>query len=311
MAFVIISEFMDLDAVDSLKEGFDVLYDPQLVDDPAKLLSVIKDADALIVRNRTQVTADVLQAAPNLKVVGRLGVGLDNIDLETAKSRNVKVCPASGANDLPVAEYVISTAMQLLRTSYCSNDQMIKGEWPRQALIGYEFSGKVMGLVGYGGIAQEVTKRAIALGMSVAAFDPYKDENDTAFQMAQRCATIDELLAVADVVSLHVPLTEGTRGLIGAAEIEKMGERSVLINTARGGVVDETALAEALREKKIAGAALDVFETEPLTEKSAAKFSGLANLILTPHIAGVTVEANVRVSAVTAENVRNELMRKA
>ena len=303
---VIVSEFMDEAALAGFGPQVDLTYDPSLVDNREALLAALPGAQALIVRNRTQVDQAVLDAAPDLRVVGRLGVGLDNIDMAACKARDVIVHPATGANTLSVAEYVISTTLSLLRGAYSSNAAMIAGQWPRNALIGLEASGRVMGLVGYGGIARAVADRARALGMTIAAYDPYLPEDDAAWAEARRCS-IDELLGLADVVSLHVPLTDETRGLIDAQAIAGMKPGAIVINTARGGVVDEPALAAALREGRLGGAALDVFETEPLTAEAGAVFKDVPNLILTPHIAGVTDEGNIRVSAITVENVAREL----
>lgn len=308
MADVVICEFMDQAAVDDLAREFDVLYEPELVDRPDDLVEAVANARALIVRNRTQVRGAVLGAAPALKVVGRLGVGLDNIDMEACRERGVVVRPATGANDVAVAEYVIATAMMLLRDAYMANGEVIAGSWPRQRCMGREIGGKVLGLIGFGGIARETAKRAQALGMSVMAHDPFVPASDPAWQEVER-AEMDALMARSDVVSLHVPLTPETRGLINAQAIAGMKPGAVLINTARGGVVDEQAMSDALQTGHLAGAALDVYETEPVTAESAARFNGVGNLVLTPHIAGVTQESNVRVSALTAANVREELTR--
>lgn len=304
---IVISEFMDETALKEFGAGDRVQYAPGLVDDRPALLEAVADADALIVRNRTQVNTELLEAAPGLRVVGRLGVGLDNIDLDACTARNVVVHPATGANTLSVAEYVISATLSLLRGAYASNAAMIAGEWPRNALIGNEASGRCMGLWGYGGIARAVAERARALGMSVAAMDPYLPADDPAWVGIERCETPADLLARADVLSLHVPLTDETRNMIDADAISQMRPGAVLINTARGGIVDESALVAALTSGALGGAALDVFNTEPLTAEAGKLFEGAPNLILTPHIAGVTNEGNVRVSSVTVENVKREL----
>ena len=307
---VVISEFIDEAALGQFAPNVSVAYDPKLVDDRPALFRALAGADALIVRNRTQVDQAILDAAPALRVVGRLGVGLDNIDLAACKARGVAVHPATGANTLAVAEYVIASTLILLRGAYGASAAMIRGDWPRNALMGSEASGRVMGLVGFGGIAREVARRAEALGMRIAAFDPYLPADDPAWRGVQRC-TLEELLALADVVSLHVPLTDGTRGLIGPAAIAAMKPGAIVINTARGGTVDEAALVLALRDGRLGGAALDVFETEPLTAEAGAKFAWLTNLILTPHIAGLTNEANGRVSAITVKKVMQELEARA
>ena len=306
MPDIVISEFMDEDVVASAFDGRDYVYDPKLVDQPDDLKAALSDARAIVVRNRTQVRGDLLDAAPNLKVVGRLGVGLDNIDLDACAARGITVCPASGANDLSVAEYVITAAMLLLRTSWLSSASVAAGDWPRMALVGREMSGKALGLIGYGAIARETASRAKALGMNILAYDPYLPADDAAWADAQNME-LGDLLAAADVISLHVPLTDSTKHLINADAIAKMKSDAIVINAARGGVVDEAALAQALKDGALGGAALDVFETEPLTAEQGEKFSDLSNIVLTPHIAGVTSESNVRVSQVTADNVLSHL----
>jgi (S)-sulfolactate dehydrogenase len=313
MPRIVISEFMDEAAIREGLAGFDVLYDPKLVDDPAALEAAAADADALIVRNRTQVRGALLQSATKLKCIGRLGVGLDNIDVEGCKARGIAVFPAAGANDVSVAEYVIGTAMLLLRGAYASTEQVASGAWPRNALSnGREISGKRLGLVGYGSIARETARRAAALGMSLAAHDPHLKLNDPAWRPdfgTVETLPLDELVATSDVLSLHVPLTDGTRGMIDAAAIARMKPGAILINAARGGVVDEAAVAAALKSGALGGAALDVFDAEPLKGEAAGVFEGCPNLVLTPHIAGVTTESNVRVSGVTAASVAKHLRR--
>ena len=303
MAEIVISEFMDQASVDETAKKYTVLYDPELVDRPDELRTSLHEAQALVVRNRTQVNRDVLDAAPNLKVVGRLGVGLDNIDLAECEKRQITVCPATGANDAAVAEWVICSTMMLFRGAFLAQSQMLAGEWPRQQLIGNETGDKTLGLIGLGGIARETAQRARDLKMRIAAYDPYLPVDDINWQGVVRCEKIGELLQQADVISLHVPLTDTTRYLIDAEAIRQMKDGAMVINAARGGVVNEQALADALRSGKLAGAALDVFEIEPLSKAAAAMFAGIPNLILTPHIAGVTVESNVRVSGVTMQNV--------
>ena len=194
----------------------------------------------------------------------------------------------------------------LLRGAWGATGNVASGEWPRNSLIGREMSGKRLGLVGFGAIARETAKRAQALGMSIAAHDPYLPADDPHWSNVER-QDFKTLLATSDVISLHTPLTEETRHLIGAAAIAAMKPEAILINAARGGVVDEAALAGALRSGQLGGAALDVFETEPLKEEAGKIFDGIENLLLTPHIAGVTEESNMRVSHVTVQNVLSAL----
>ncbi|MEH3062453.1 MAG: hydroxyacid dehydrogenase [Methylobacterium radiotolerans] len=310
MPKVIISEFMDEAAIAAELAGLDVQYDPGLVDRPGDLAAAVAGADALIVRNRTQVRGPLLEAARDLKVVGRLGVGLDNIDVPACRARGIAVYPATGANDGAVAEYVVATAMLLLRGAYGATARVAAGTWPRNALMGREIAGKRLGLVGFGSIARETARRAAALGMTVAAHDPFVDAGDPVWNPATgpvQSQALDALIAQSDVLSLHVPLTDQTRGLIDAAALARMPAGAILINAARGGVVDEAAVAQALRSGHLGGAALDVFDREPLDAAAGAVFADVPNLILTPHIAGVTQESNVRVSAVTAAAVRRHL----
>lgn len=302
MADIVIAEFMDEAAIAAQLAGRDVLYDAKLVDQPDRLHAALGDARAIVVRNRTQVRGALLAAAPRLKVVGRLGVGLDNIDMDACHARGIAVFPATGANDVAVAEYVVASALILVRGAYASAASVAAGQWPRNALIGGEVMGRILGLIGYGAIARETAARARALGMRISAYDPHLPPESPHWSGVER-RSLEALLAVADVVSLHVPLTAQTRRMIDVAALARMKASAVLINAARGGIVDEEALAAALRDKRIAGAALDVFDEEPLSAASGARFAGLPNVILTPHIAGVTDESNVRVSHVTLNTV--------
>ncbi len=303
---ILITEFMDEDAVASLRGAFDVDYDPSLADRQAEIPARLAGRRALIVRNRTRVTADLLAAAPDLACVGRLGVGLDNIDMDACGAQDVAVYPASGANTLSVAEYVVTTIMLLLRGAYFAQPRMIGGEWPRQGCVGREVAGKCIGLVGYGAIARETARLAGGLGMRAIGCDPYLDADDPVWGDT-RPASLEDVLRQADAVSLHTPLTRETRHLIDAGRLALMKADAVLVNAARGGVVDETALVAALKGGRLGGAALDVFETEPLRGEAAARFDGVPNLVLTPHIAGVTEESNVRVSSMIAEKIAAHL----
>jgi (S)-sulfolactate dehydrogenase len=306
MAEIVITEFMEEAAVQRLAARRRTLYDPALVDQPDRLAEAVAEARALIVRNRTQVRGPLLAAAGRLECVGRLGVGLDNIDGRECERRGVSVYPAIGANDISVAEYVIAATLILLRGAYRSTHEVAAGGWPRQRLMGREAHGRTLGLIGFGAIGREVATRAAALGMRVIATDPFLPASDPAWADAEP-VPLERLLARAEVVSLHVPLTGETRDMIGHAEIAAMREGAILINAARGGVVDEQAVADALREGRLGGAALDVFAGEPLSSEDGAVFAGCPNLMLTPHIGGLTEESNIRISAMIADRVLEHL----
>jgi (S)-sulfolactate dehydrogenase len=304
---ILISEFMDPPAVQVLSQRFDVDYQPTLVDDPRALEASIGAAHGLIVRNRTQVRGPVLEAAKQLQVVGRLGVGLDNIDVERCQARGIRVIPAAGANAESVAEYVITAALGGLRGVFFATRAVEAGTWPRQMLSqGREATGKTLGLIGLGSIGQLVARKARPLGMRVIAHDPMLAADAAAWREVDGPPrTLEQLLGESDVVSLHIPLNAQTRGLLDARRLGLMKRNAVLINTARGGLVDEHSLASMLRQGKLGGAALDVFETEPLPRNS--HLAQVPGLLLTPHIAGVTLESNERVSTMIAEKVMEAL----
>jgi (S)-sulfolactate dehydrogenase len=304
MADIVIAEFMDEGVARELAETHDVLYDKDLVDRPADLLAAARDCRALIVRNRTRVDAALLDECPRLCVIGRLGVGLERIDLEACEARGIPVFPARGANSVAVAEYVIAGLLVLYRRAFLASHRVIAGAWPRLEMSGRDLAGKRLGLVGFGDIGRQVAKRARALDMSLMAHDPYVPAEDPAWRdLDTERSGLDRLLSGSDAISLHVPLTEETRHLIDQAAFARMKPDAVLINTTRGGVVDEAALIAALEAGGLGGAIVDVFEEEPLSAAAGAKFAEVPNLILTPHVAGVTEESNHRLSTLTVENV--------
>lgn len=307
MAKIVITEFMTQSAVDDLMADFDIVYERDLFERPDDLKKLVADADGLIVRNRTQVRADLLAAAPNLRVIGRLGVGLDNLDMEACAARDIPVFPATGANDASVAEYVIGSALHLIRRVFKATPSVLEGHWLRETYFGEEIAGRRLGLVGFGSIARMVARKAAGFEIEISAFDPFVDADDPAWTSVTRETELSALLATADIVSLHVPYLPSTENMIDTAAIETMKQHAILINAARGGIVDEEALARALKSGRLGGAALDVLATEPPTKESVAKFKNIDNLILTPHVAGPTVQSDIRVSGVTAANVRRVL----
>jgi len=302
-ARIIISEFMDAPAVARLAARYDVDYRPKLVDEPRALEAALPAADVWIVRNRTQVRGAMLEAAQRLRVVGRLGVGVDNIDMDVCRARGIQVIAAAGANAVSVAEYVITAALGGLRGVFFSTRAVEAGTWPRQMLSqGREAAGKTMGLIGLGSIGQLTARKAAAFGMRVMAHYPYLPEDSEGWQAVERPQrTLEQLLRESDVVSLHVPLNNETRGLLNASRLSLMKRDAVLINTARGGLVDETAVAAMLRAGRLGSAALDVFEKEPLP--AGTPLAGAPRLLCTPHVAGITIESNERVSALIADRV--------
>lgn len=306
-ARIVITEFMDERAVAQLAAAHDVLYDPLLVDDAPRLIKEAASADVLIVRNRTQVRNDLLSALVQCRVVGRLGVGLDNIDVSGCEAKDIQVIPATGANALSVAEYVIASTMLLLRGAFTATQAVASGQWPRAALSnGRETAGKTLGIIGLGSIGQTVARMAHGLGMKVIAFDAMLTADAAVFrQTGIAFSSLDALISQADVVTLHVPLVETTRGLFNAARIAAMKKGSVLINTSRGHIVDLQAVATALRSGHLGGAAIDVFDTEPLP--ADVSLQNCPNLLLSPHISGVTFEANERVSFMIADKVLESL----
>ena len=299
---ILITEFMDEDAVNLLKKKYDVYYDISLAEDSNSLVKLINKMKALIVRNKTLVTRELIENAPNLTCVGRLGVGLDNIDLSACEEQNITVYPALGANSHSVAEYVICASMMLLRKAYFKKNEMIAGNWPRQESSGSEVYGKTLGLIGFGDIAQKTRDLALGLGIKTVAYDPYLDKDSNVWKETKNLP-LENLLSISDIISLHIPLSKETKNLIDEKKLRLIKNSSLIINTSRGGIIDENSLAKLLKENKIGGAALDVFNKEPINKVNAKKFEGIDNLILTPHIGGVTKESNERVSKMIAKKI--------
>jgi len=308
MADVLITEFMDRGVAEGLISEFDTYWDPDLWGKRDELKARIASAKAIVVRNGTLVDVDLLDAAPNLKVVARMGVGLDTIDVAACKARGIEVCPSIGANAVSVAEYVIASAMILLRgPTYFATPDVAAGAWDRPKFAGStEIAGRVMGIVGFGSIGQVVGDKARGMGMEVIAYDAMMSDDHPAWADARR-VDLDALVAEADVISLHCPKLPETIDLIDKRQFERMKPEAVLVNSARGGIVNEKDCAEALRSSQLAGAALDTLDVEPITPEVGAMFQGIENLILTPHVAGVTKESNRRIAEVAAQNVRRVL----
>jgi (S)-sulfolactate dehydrogenase len=308
MSKILVSEYLPDEYLELLRTLHDVEYDPDLCTDRSRLLDQMPGVEALFTRNRTRVDDELLASGPDLRVVGRLGVGLDNIDMNGCEQAGVQVISATGENSVSVAEYVMGAMLVVVRGVYGMTPSMIAGEWPRQGhAFGHELMGKTMGLVGYGSIARQVATRAAGLGMEIIAHDPFVPADDAAWGPVRR-VDFESLLANSDVISVHVPLSDDTRNLIDAPAFGRMKPTAVLINTSRGGIVDETALATALLDGKLGGAALDVFASEPLGPEPAAVFATVPNLLLTPHVAGNTRESVDRVARTIVEKVMTALV---
>jgi len=298
---ILIPELIHPQSLKRLCAEHEVVFDPALFMRHAELLTQAQDAHAIIVRARTQVRGDLLDALRECSAVGRLGVGLDNIDVQACQARGIEVIPAIGANARSVAEYVITCALLLLRYSHYSVSSALgDGQWIRPAKPeGYEVAGRTLGLIGFGSIGQLAGRLASRLDMHIVAHDPSLRSASIDFEC--QMLSLEEVLACSDVVSLHVPLLPETRGLINAHRLSLMKPGAVLVNAARGGIVDEAALARALAKGHLRAAALDVFEDEPLPSGSVLERT--PNLLLTPHVAGVTADSELRVGELVVDRV--------
>ncbi|MFD1707918.1 hydroxyacid dehydrogenase [Siminovitchia sediminis] len=308
---VLITELMWNDGIEELKkQGIEVDYHEELYKDREKLLEIVKYYDAMIVRNQTKVDQELLKAASHVKVIGRLGVGMDNIDIPQLKNKNIKLVYARNANATSVAEYVLSAMLTASRPLYLANVDTKKGNWNRKLFTGSELSGKTLGLIGLGEIAHRVAKRAASFGMKVIGYDPFVIDydlivSDTGVELER---SLNELLSRSDFVSLHVPLTPDTKHLISDDELQMMKPAAYLINTSRGGIISENALLKALNNQTIAGAFLDVLEVEPISQDHP--FLLCDNAFITPHISGLTDESQRRTSVLVAREVAKILKGK-
>ncbi len=263
---------------------------------PEQLMVELPNYDGMVVRSRTKVRKDLIDVCPNLKVIVRGGAGLDTIDHEYAKEKGIAVMNTPLANSKSVAELAIGYMLMMARSLYAASATMKAEKWEKKAFNGDEIGGKTLGLIGIGNIGKEVAKRAIAMEMHVVAYDPFVKEAPAGIKLV----SLDELLAQADYISLHLPKTKESSNMIGKEQLGKMKNGVRIVNCARGGIVNEDALYEALTSGKVAGAALDVFNEEPPTDWKLAK---LDNVIASPHIGAATKEAQARVGAEVAEKL--------
>ena len=294
---VLVADEISKNGVEMLKaQGYHVDVRTGLKED--ELVKVIKDYDVLLVRSATKATRKVIEAG-KLKVIGRAGIGVDNIDVDAATERGVLVMNAPSGNVISTAELTIGFIFALARRIAQADASMKKGEWKRKEMKGTQVQGKTLGIIGLGRVGAEVTKRASALGMTVIAYDPLVSP-EVGTRLHVRLVQLDRLLQEADIITVHTPMTPQTKDMIGKAELAKMKKSALLINCARGGVVNEDALYDALAGNKIAGAALDVFMNEP---PAGSKLLTLQNVVLTPHLGATTTEAQEEVGSEIAEQV--------
>ncbi len=299
---VLIPEKLADPGIELLRQDFEV--DVRLGLTPEELLETIGDYDGLIIRSATQVSAEVIDRADNLKAIGRAGIGVDNIDIEAATKHGVIVANAPESNTVAAAEHTLGLMLASARRIPAADSSLRDGEWKRSAFKGVEVSGKTLGLIGLGHVGAIVARGALGMGMRVLAYDPYVSEDRMRQVNVEPAETTDEVFEGADFVSLHVPRTPQTMGLVNEDSLAKMKPTAFLINVARGGIVDETDLYNALKEGTIAGAALDVFAEEPTTQ---SPIFTLPNVVVTPHLGASTAEAQDRAGITAAEQVATAL----
>ena len=301
---ILITEFMEAKSVEMLKTNFDVTVDQNLSLNTNELKKIINNFDAIIVRNKTQVNKEVLENTSNLKFVGRLGVGLDNIDTEYCKSHNIHVQPATGMNANSVAEYVINSSLSLLKNISLIHQETLKGNWPRTSISSRELNGKTIGLLGFGLIAKKVSILAKIFNAQIIAYDPYVDQS-VGNEFDTRLVDIIDFFKLSDIISIHLPLTETTKNFLNYEAFKKMFKQPIIINSSRGSIINEEDLLRAYNEKLISGFALDVYSTEPVQKSFLDRIKNNTNCILSPHVAGVTEESNMRVSEFIANAVKD------
>jgi D-3-phosphoglycerate dehydrogenase / 2-oxoglutarate reductase len=293
---VLVCDTLDV-ATLGLTDAFEVDYDPNITKED--LLSKVGVYDALVVRSRTKVDADVIARGTRLKIVARPGTGLDNIDLRAANSRGVEVVNSPEALVEAVAEHVVGLMLAVARDIPAADASMKAGQWEKQRFVGIELKGKTMGIAGLGRIGRRVAEIARAMGMSLLGYDVVEVPQETLASLNCRMVDLDTLFASSDFITLHVPLTTETRHMVDPRRISLMRKSSVLINTSRGEVIDEAALARALRAGDIGGAALDVFETEP----PSGEIVGAPRLLTTPHIGGQTKDAQTNAVTIVGAKI--------
>jgi D-3-phosphoglycerate dehydrogenase len=302
---VLVSDKLSETAVQIFRDrGIDVTFDPSIGKDKDRLLSVIGDYDGLAIRSATKVSDKVLAAAPNLKVIGRAGIGVDNVDIPAASKKGVIVMNTPFGNSITTAEHAVALMFAVARQIPEANASTHAGKWEKSRFMGVELTAKTLGVIGAGNIGSIVIERAHGLKMKVIAYDPFLSE-ERADKLGVEKVELDALLGRADFITLHVPLTDKTRNVLSKENIAKTKKGVRIINCARGGLVDEAALAEAIRSGHVAGAGFDVFATEPATD---SPLFGLENVVVTPHLGASTTEAQENVALQVAEQMSDYLL---
>ncbi|MEI6795625.1 MAG: phosphoglycerate dehydrogenase [Methanomassiliicoccales archaeon] len=298
---LLVTDELSKEGMDMLMKdgGAEVTVRPKISQE--ELIKIIPEYDGLIIRSGTKVTAEVIEAGKNLKVIGRAGVGVDNVDVEAATRRGILVMNTPAANIISACEHTMAMMLSLARNIPWADKSVKEGKWEKSKFMGVELSGKTLGIIGIGRIGGEVAKRAKSFGMKMIGFDPFISQ-EAAVKLGVRLLPLDEVCREADFITVHAALTPTTHNLISTAQFALMKPTVMIVNCARGGIIDEAAWCEALRTKRIAGAAIDVFEQEPLPKDSP--FLSLENAVLTPHLGASTKEAQEKVSIEMAEHVK-------
>lgn len=297
---IVVSDGMDKEIFEQLTaiNEFEVFPEPKVSQD--KLKELLPTISGLVIRSATTVNAELLELATNLKYVIRAGEGTDNIDKKLCQAKNVKVSNTPGANNNSAAEHAIALMMTVLRKTAHAHQSMANGKWDKNAYTGNELSNKKIGIVGFGRIGQIVAKRLMGFEPSVLFYDPFIEKSEMNY--CQKAKDLEEIFSTCDIITIHTPLMDATRGIVNEKLLSLMKKDSILINAARGGIVDESALLNVLKDKKIKGAGFDVFATEPLEENSPLR--KLDNLILTPHLGASTEEAQLRVGEMAVHQLK-------
>jgi len=303
---VLVADPIAQKGIDELASGGSLDVTVKIGLKPDELLAIIGEFNALVVRSETKANAKIIEAANNLRVIGRAGVGVDNVDVEAASKRGIIVMNTPGGNTISTAEHAFSLMVSTARNIPQADASVKSGKWDRKTFVGVELYNKTLAILGMGRIGTEIARRAIAFGMRVLAYDPYLSASRARSLQVELVETLDQIIPQADFITLHMPLTAETKYMINAERLSKTKKGVRIVNCARGGLIDEAALVEALKSKQVAAAALDVFETEPLPADSPLR--GLPNLILTPHLGASTAEAQEGVGIEVAEQIRAALL---